>query len=110
MSKTVIFQTVQFSYIQLINRTLSGTTTLGQSGPGNDGNKEVLRISQSYTITRASPSDCLVPYPGHSLGKSYPSAEMQSMYSAAPADWATDTLDSKRYYQSRTKWTWEKWK
>ena len=25
---------------------------------------------------------------GHSLGKSYPSAEMQLVYSAAPADWA----------------------
>ena len=25
---------------------------------------------------------------GNSLGKSYPSAEMQSVYSAAPADWA----------------------
>ena len=26
-------------------------------------------------------------YPGHSLGESYPSAETQSVYSAAPADW-----------------------
>ena len=27
-------------------------------------------------------------YPGHSLGRSYPSAEVQSVYSTAPADWA----------------------
>ena len=27
-------------------------------------------------------------YPGHSLGRSYPSSEMQLLYSAAPVDWA----------------------
>ena len=32
---------------------------------------------------------CLVSYPGHLLGKSYPSAERQSVYSTAPANWAT---------------------
>ena len=30
---------------------LSGATTLGQSGPGSDGNKGVLRIPQSICIT-----------------------------------------------------------
>ena len=39
----------------------------GQSGPGSDGNKRVLRIPQSSSITRTSPSDCLVSYPGHLL-------------------------------------------
>ena len=71
-----------------IHRTLSGAITLGQSGPGSDGNKGVLFILQSSSIPGTSPSDCLVSYPGHSLGKSYSSAEMQSMYSAAPADLA----------------------
>ena len=42
---------------------------------------------KSSGITGASP-DCLVSYAGHLLGKSYPSAEMQSVYSIAPADWA----------------------
>ena len=28
-------------------------------------------------------------YPGHPLGRSYPSAEVQSVYSTAPIDWAT---------------------
>ena len=38
-------------------------------------------------ITGTSPSDCLVSYPGHALvGGSYPSAEVQSVYSTAPAD------------------------
>ena len=31
--------------------TLSGATTPGQSGPGSDGNKEVLHIPQSSSIT-----------------------------------------------------------
>ena len=67
------------------NHSICGTTP-GQSEPGSDGNKEVLCIHQSSSITEASPSDCLVSYPGHSLGGSYPSAEMQSAYSTAPAD------------------------
>ena len=33
-------------------------------------------------------SDCLVSYPGHSKSESYPSAEMQSVYFTASADWA----------------------
>ena len=66
---------------------MSGATTPGQSGPGSNGNKGVLRIPQSSSITGTSPSDCLVSYPGHSLGGgSYPSAEIQSAYSTAPAD------------------------
>ena len=48
----------------------------------------VLYIPQSSSITDASPSDCLVSCAGHSLEESYPSAEMPSVYSAAPADWA----------------------
>ena len=52
--------------------------------------KRVLNITQNSGIMRASPSDCLVLYPGHSLGESYPSAEMQSVYPTAPADWATN--------------------
>ena len=84
MSKTVLFQTIQssviiqFSFIGLKDRTLLDITTPGQSGPESDGNKRVLCILQSSSIPGASPSDFLVSYPGHSLRKSYPSAEMQS--------------------------------
>ena len=68
---------------------LSGATTPGQSGPGSNGNEEVLRIPQISSIAGTSPSDCLVSYRGHSLwGGSYPSAKVQSVYSIAPADWA----------------------
>ena len=50
-----------------IDRTLSGSTTPGQSGPGTDGDEGALCILQSSNITEASPSDCLVSYSGHSL-------------------------------------------
>ena len=45
---------------------------------------------KNSNITETSPSDCLVSYTGHSLGgeQSYPSAEVQSVYSTAPANWA----------------------
>ena len=52
MSKIVLFQTIlfsistQFSSIWPIDRTLSGATTPGQSGPGSDGNEGVLCIPQ----------------------------------------------------------------
>ena len=68
---------------------LSGATTPGQSGPGSDGNEGLLRIPQSSSTAGTSSSDCLVSYLGHSFGGgSYPSAEVQPVYSTAPADWA----------------------
>ena len=87
MSKTVLFQAIQFSIstqfssIWPIDRTLSGATTLSQSEPESNGNEGVLSIPQSSSITGTSPSDCLVLYPRHSLGASNPSAETQSVYS-----------------------------
>ena len=69
--------------------TLSGATTLGQSRLGSEGNEGVLCIPQNSIITGALPSDFLVSYRGHSVGVSYSSAEKQSAYSTAPADWAT---------------------
>ena len=71
MSKTVLFQTIQFSIstqfssIWPIDMTLLGATTLGQSGTGSNGSEVVLHIPQSSSITGTSPSDCLVSYPGH---------------------------------------------
>ena len=95
MSKTVLFQAIQFSIstqiivIWPIDRALSGDTTPGESEPGNDGNEGVLNISQSSSIVGILPSDCLVSYQDTRWGGSYPSAEMQSVYSATPADRAT---------------------
>ena len=52
----------------------------GQSGPGSNSNEGGLRIPQSSSITGTLPSNCLMSYPGHSLGGPYPSAEVQSVY------------------------------
>ena len=93
-SKTVLFQVIQFSISTLsssiwpIDRAQSGANTPGQSGPGSDGYEGVLRILQSSNITGMSPLDCLMSYPGHSLGRSQSSAEVQSEYSTVPVKWA----------------------
>ena len=68
--------------------TLSGATTQYHNATGNDGNKGVLSIPKSSSITEASLSDCLVSYQGHSLGESYLFAETQSVYSTALANWS----------------------
>ena len=54
---------------------IDGTLILTQSGAGSNGNEGVLHIPQS-SRTGASPSD----------GVSYPSAEVQLVYSIIPAD------------------------
>ena len=83
-------RSTQFNSIWPIDRTQSGVNTQGKNEPGTDGNEEVLCISQCSSITGTSPSDCLSSYPGLSLmgWLTYPTAEVQSMYSTAPADWA----------------------
>ena len=83
--QTVLFQTIQFSIstlfssIWLIDRTLSGATTPGQSGTPHSSK---LQHFWSLTVRLLSVIS------GHSLGDSYSSAKMQSVYSTAPADWA----------------------
>ena len=90
-------QTTHFSSIWPIDRTLSCATTPSQRECRSDGNKGVLRIPQSSSITGSSPSDCLVLYPGRSLGGgSYPSAENQSVYSTAPVHWAIKSIRKKK--------------
>ena len=64
----------------------------------SNGNEGVLRVSQSSSITGTSPSDCLGSYLGHSLGEggeSYPSSEVQSVYSTASANWAIHRVNVK---------------
>ena len=63
----------QFSSIWPIDRTLSGATIPGQSGPGSDYNEGVLHIPQSSSISRASPSDCLK----HLLGECQCNLQLQ---------------------------------
>ena len=86
------------SSIWPIDRTLSGTATPGQNGPGSNGNEEVLHIPQSSSITRASPSGCLVSYLGHLLVGVLPLCkdEVSVFYSPLPtADWATKLYDHR---------------
>ena len=70
--KAFLFQTIQlsirtlFSSIWPRDRTLSGASTPGQIGPCSDGNEQLLRISQSSSITGTSTSNCLVSLSGHS--------------------------------------------
>ena len=56
------------------------TTNLGQGEPWSNGNEEVLHFLQSFR-TGSSQSDT-------KWGMSYSSANMQSVYSTTPADWA----------------------
>ena len=58
------FQTVLWP----IEKTLSGATTPGQSGPGRNYHVDVLHISQC-SRTGTSPSDGIVSHAGHSLGR-----------------------------------------
>ena len=79
------------SSIWPVDRTLSSATTL--SGPGSNGSEILLRITQSSNITVALPSDCLVSYPGHSLGGVLtPLLRCQLVCSTASADRATGDL------------------
>ena len=65
--------------IRPIDRNLSGATIrVDLEAMAMEG---YSAFPQSSSITGASPSDCLVSYPGHLLGESYPSVDMQSVYS-----------------------------
>ena len=95
-TKAVLFQAIQssistqISFIKPIDRALPGTAIPGQSGPVSDGIKGVLCIPQSSRIIEASPSDCLVSYPGHTLWRvSYPFSRgaIGIFYSHPLADW-----------------------
>ena len=61
----------QFSFVWPSDRSLSGATNLGQIGLGSFVNVGVICITQSFSITRTSPSDCLASYQGHSFVGSY---------------------------------------
>ena len=80
--------------------TQYGANTPSKRGPGTDGNEGLLCILQSSSTTGISPSDCLVSYPGHSLRESYPSAEMQLVYSTASTDWASSESNSSYFIKT----------
>ena len=59
---------MQFSSILPIDRTLSGGTTLDQSRPGINGNKEVLHISQSLPGSDGNEVIFLIPQSSSNTG------------------------------------------
>ena len=97
--KAVRFQTIQFSIstqfssIWPIDRTLSDITTPGQSWPGSDGNEWYSAFPKTPALLE--PPDRIVLchiQDTSSGGWSYSSAEMPSVYSTAPAEWANKNL------------------
>ena len=69
--------------------------------PGSDCNEGVLHILQSPSIIGSLSSDCFVSYPGHSLLRGYPSAEVQSLYSTSPADQEKNFCIGSRVWYKR---------
>ena len=54
----------------------------------SNDNEGVFCIPQTSSITGNSPSDCLLSYSGHLLRETYPSTDVQLVYSTALADCA----------------------
>ena len=102
MSKTVLFQIIQFSIstqfkcqkilllptIQFSINTQFSSIWPIHSELRSDDNEGVFCISQISSITGTSPSDYLVSYPGHWFGdEGLTFSEKQLVYSTTPADW-----------------------
>ena len=83
--KTILFQKIylsistHFSSIRPIDRALSGSTTLDQSGPGSDGNEGVLHTPQSSTLMEPHNQIVYCHLQDTRLLGSYTSAELQSV-------------------------------
>ena len=84
ISWLIVFYDIS-TFVGFSDGTITSATPPGQGEPVSKGNKGVVHIAQK---TGASPSDVFVSYLGHSLGGSYPSAKVHSVYSIAPANWA----------------------
>ena len=76
-----------FSSILPIDRTLSGSTTPGQSGPRSDSNNEVLRIPKISSISGTSPSDCFMSYQDNGGVLSLCRDAVGVFYSPQPTGW-----------------------
>ena len=93
-----------------IDRTLSGATTLGQSGPGGNGNERVSRIPQ-ISKAGATQSDGLMSYPGHSLGGwgFLPLCRDAVMDTTTPADWTSLEPNLFYYLLIACNGKWKRW-
>ena len=103
--QTVLIQTIQFSISTQskcqtvlfdpevgLYQVLPLSVSMDLGAVATKGYSEFFKISTLSFLPRCSRcirQPQLTRATGLSLGESYPSAEMQSVYSAAPADWAT---------------------
>ena len=89
-------------FLNVRDRILSSAMTPGQSGPGNNGNEEVLHIPQS-SRAGASPSNCLVSYAGYfGVGVLLLCRDAVSVF-YSPANQAVIFLN-KWYYDKASDW------
>ena len=87
MVSSIALEQSQFNISHLFAHSLFYLIHRKEPGPGSNGNERALHILQIFKVG-ASPSDCLMSYPGHLLGGgAHSSAEIQSLYSTAPANW-----------------------
>ena len=70
---------MKFSSIWPVDRTISGATTPGQSGPGNNSIEGVICILQSSSSSKFTQLDCLLSYPGHLLGGGLISSKLNAI-------------------------------
>ena len=86
---------IQFSSFWPLDRTISDATSSGLSWYGSHGNKGVQHISQNSSI----PGDLTIRLFSvifrACIGGGLPSAEMQPVYSATPADWAMSIIHAR---------------
>ena len=66
--------------------------------------KRYYAFPKAPAFLEPHPSDCLVTYPEHSLEEFYPSTEMPSVHSAAPADWVIVRASSFEQGQRKFKY------
>ena len=95
------------------DRTISGATTPDQSEPESDVNEREHRIPQSSSITEATLLDCLVSYPGHSLGDFTPVQRcsrciqqplLTGSHSGSEWTWDYWQLKGTPYFQNLKEW------
>ena len=89
MTKTVLFQTIQFSISTQFSSVwaIIGPYQLLPHWAKVDLGGMAMKSYSAFFKAPALPSDCLVSYPGHSLEWGlYSTAEKQSVSSTAPAN------------------------
>ena len=95
----VLFVYISFKYSKWLNGSfwaIDGTQTnticQGQHELGSNGNEEVLHIPQSSRLEPHPQMQFSVIYRTLLVGMSYSSAELQLVYSTAPAEWTIKYL------------------